>query len=61
MAKLRQLVTASGVAPTAERAEAVKLGLEREILATEEELLRYKSDGSLLVPAVEVPLTFTEV
>eukprot|EP00325_Prymnesiales_sp_UTEX-LB-985_P001523 CAMPEP_0174703368 /NCGR_PEP_ID=MMETSP1094-20130205/7341_1 /TAXON_ID=156173 /ORGANISM="Chrysochromulina brevifilum, Strain UTEX LB 985" /LENGTH=445 /DNA_ID=CAMNT_0015901281 /DNA_START=8 /DNA_END=1345 /DNA_ORIENTATION=- len=29
--------------------------------STEEELLRYKSDGSLLVPAVEVPLTFTRV
>jgi hypothetical protein len=32
-----------GVAPTAERAEAVKLGLEREILATEEELLTLRA------------------
>ena len=28
---------------------------------TEEELLQYQSDGSLLVPAVEVPLTYRRV
>ena len=36
-----------GVPPTAKRAEAVKLGVEREILATEDELLTLRAQRAV--------------